>query len=66
MILAIAKSTWKARCETSIPLRTWNSNDPRIIEAYCSRCGSLIGASPKVKIIAMVEPLHVCSLLKNG
>jgi hypothetical protein len=40
--------------------RKVSSSCARLIESYCIGCGLLIAASPKRKILAIMEKLHEC------
>jgi len=40
--------------------RRMRSENPRLIETYCGACGLLIGASPRSRILTLLESIHIC------
>jgi hypothetical protein len=32
----------------------------QVIETYCPACGALVAASPKAKLLDLVEEIHIC------
>src|SRR6185312_5131854 len=40
--------------------RRMRSESPMLIETYCAACGLLIGASPRSKLLTILENIHTC------
>jgi len=44
----------------SSSIRKTNPHSVKLIESYCLACGLLIAASPRRRILAVMEKLHEC------